>query len=153
MDQHELDVSMPDEFDAVYSSDPTKYESITKMTFSEAMKIGLFNKHTMINRRELTDYDRSRIPDLLRKKIIYQAGVLYSITYNTDTKSPSFGTRLTLTLENKNTAEEYKRKHESLVLKYRFSQGCTTTYNTDGRFVKEYRLVNWRDREGRIGWK
>jgi len=154
MNQLEIDVSLPDEFDYIYASDPTEYDLLSNMTFTEAMEIGIFNKHTMLGRTDLTNYDRSRISDLFRKKIIYQAGFLYSMIYDTDANSRFFGERLTLTTEQKNKAEEYKKKHESLVLKYRFSQGLTTTtYNADGRFVKEYRLVNWRDREGRIGWK
>lgn len=44
MDQHELDVSMSDEFDAVYSSDPNKYDYIANITLSDAMEIGIFNK-------------------------------------------------------------------------------------------------------------
>ena len=153
MNQLEIDVSLPDEFDDIYASDPTEYDLLSNMTFTEAMEIGIFNKRTMLGRTDLTNYDRSRISDLFRKKMIYQAGVLYSMIYDTDINSRFLGERLTLTTEQKNKAEEYKKKHESLVLKYRFSQGLTTTYNADGRFVKEYRLVNWRDREGRIGWK
>jgi hypothetical protein len=145
--------SVPDEFDLVYTSDPTKYDSITNMTFAEAMEIGLFNKSMMTGRTELTEYERSRIADMFRKKIIYQAGVLYRMIYETDSNSATFGKQLTLTPEQTKAAEEYKNKHESLVLKYMFSVGFTTTYNSDGRFVKEYRLVNWRDEEGRVGWK
>ncbi len=145
--------SVPDEFDLVYESDPTKYDSITNMTFAEAMEIGLFNKRMMNGRNELTDYERSRICDMFRKKIIYQAGILYSMIYETDSNSVTFGKQLTLTPEQTKAAEEYKKKHESLVLKYTFSGGFTTTYNASGRFVKEYRLVNWRDSEGRVGWK
>lgn len=145
--------SVPDEFDLVYTSDPTEYDSITNMTFAEAMEIGLFNKRAMLGRTELTDYDRSRISDLFRKKMIYQAGVLYRMLYDTDRGSKTFGTQLTLTPDQKKIAEEYKKKHESLVIKYRLSQGVTTTYNAGGRFVKEYRLIHWRDREGRVGWK
>lgn len=150
MDQN---TSVPQEFDYVYASDPTKYDCITKMTFFEAMELGLFNKRAMLGRTELTDYERSRISDLFRKKMIYQAGVLYSMIYDTDSNSRTFGKPLSLTPEQKKTAEEYKKKHESLILKYRFSQGLTTAYNSDGRFIKEYRLVHWRDREGRVGWK
>jgi hypothetical protein len=73
--------------------------------------------------------------------------------YDTDPGSRTFGKPLPLTTEEKKVVEEYKKKHESLILKYRFSQGLTTTYNAEGRFVKEYRLVHWRDREGRVGWK
>jgi hypothetical protein len=150
MDQN---TSVPHDFDVVYESDPTNYESIINMTFAEAMEIGLFTKRLMIGRTELTDYERSRISDLFRKKMIYQAGVLYSMIYDTGTNSGTFGKPLSLTMEQKKEAEEYKKKHESLILKYRFSQGLTTTYNADGRFIKEYRLVHWRDREGRVGWK
>jgi hypothetical protein len=150
MDQPE---STPAEFEVVYASDPTKYDLLTNMSFSEAMEIGLFNKRVMTGRTNLTDYERSRISDLFRKKIMYQAGVLYSMTHDTNTMSGTFGKRLKLTPEQNTSVEEYKKKHESLVIKYRFSQGLTTTYNADGRFVKEYRLVHWRDREGRVGWK
>lgn len=145
--------SVPKEFDDVYASDPTNYESINNMTFAEAMEIGLFTKRLMAGRTGLTDYERSRISDLFRKKMIYQAGVLYSMIYDTDSNSRTFGKPLSLTPERKKTVEEYKKKHESLILKYKFSQGLTTAYNEDGRFIKEYRLVHWRDREGRVGWK
>ena len=150
MDQN---TSVPKEFDVVYASDPTNYDSINNMTLAEAMEIGLFTKRLMADRTGLTDYERSRISDLFRKKMIYQAGVLYSMIYDTDSNSRTFGKPLSLTPERKKTAEEYKKKHESLVLKYRFSQGLTTTYNSDGRFIKEYRLIHWRDREGRVGWR
>ena len=150
MDQN---VFMPEEFDAIYSSDPTEYDRLTNMTLDEAMGIGLFNKRMMRGRTELTDYERLRISDLFRKKMMYQAGVLYSMTYDTNSTSGTFRKQLKLTSEQKTRAEDYKKKHESLVLKYRFSQGLTTTYNPEGRFVKEYRLVHWRDREGRVGWK
>lgn len=150
MDQYE---SLPAELEVVYASDPTKYDLLTNMSFDEAMEIGLFNKRFMAGRTELTDCERSRIPDLFRKKMIYQAGVLYSMTHDTNTMSGTFGKPLRLTHEQKTSVEEYKKRHESLVLKYKFSQGLATTYNADGRFVKEYRLVHWRDREGRVGWK
>ena len=150
MDQN---TSVPKEFDVVYASDPTNYESINNMTFAEAMEVGLFTKRLMAGITKLTDYERSRISDLFRKKMIYQAGVLYSMIYDTDPGSRTFGKLLPLTKEEKKAVEEYKKKHESLILKYKFSQGLTTTYNAEGRFVKEYRLVHWRDREGRVGWK
>ena len=150
MDRYE---STSTELDVVYASDPTKYDLLTNMSFNEAMEIGIFNKRLMAGRTELTDYERSRIPELFRKKIIYQAGVLYSTTHDTNTMNRTFRKPLSLTPEQKARVEEYKKKHESLVLKYKFSQGLTTTYNADGRFVKEYRLVHWRDREGRVGWK
>jgi hypothetical protein len=150
MDQYE---STSAELEVVYADDPTKYDQLTNMTFDEAMEIGLFSKRLMAGRTELTDYERSRISDLFRKKMICQAGVLYNMTHDTNTENGTFGKRLPLTPEQKTSVEEYKKKHESLVLKYKLSQGLTTTYNADGRFVKEYRLVHWRDREGRVGWK
>ena len=150
MDQN---TSVPKDFDVVYAYDPTDYYAISNMTFDEAMEIGLFRRRDMIGRKELNEYERQRIPWLFKKTIICQAAILYSMIYETDTTSQLFGKQLNLTPENKVKADEFKKKHESLLIKYGFSQGCTTAYNADGRFVKEYRLVNWRDILGRIGWK
>ena len=131
----EVDDVLPTEFNLTFQTDPTTYGDINEM----ATDIGLPSNQT----RDATWF---------RKKIIQQAGTVYSMVYDTDASSASFGHKLKLTPDKKLAAEKYKQMHEAAVLKYSFSHGFTTTYNADGRFVREYRLINWRDREGRVGW-
>ena len=131
----EVDDVLPAEFNVTFSTDPTTYGDINEM----AIDIGSPSK-------------QMRDAKWFRKKILQQAGTVYSMVYDTDLRSASFGRKLKLTPERKLAVDKYKRMHETAVLKYSFSHGFTTSYDANGRFVREYRLINWRDREGRVGW-
>ena len=76
---------------------------------------------------------------------------MYSKVYDNKCSSQ---TSLELTPKKQKQADDYRIRFESAVLKFKYAPKYTTYRDpTTGAFVRSYKLLNWRDREGRVGWR
>ena len=139
-------------FDHNFNSDPTDWVGIRNMSFADAKELGLLSD----SGRDRTDFLAGETEDLsyhFQKRLPQQAGILYSKVYDNKRGSATFGQLLELTPKKQEQADNYRLRFEAAVLKFKYAPKYTTSLDANGKVVRNYKLLNWRDREGRIGWR
>jgi hypothetical protein len=138
------------QFELSYRTDPTDWAGIRNMSFADAKELGLLNDSGR-GRNEFLAGESDCLCYRLQKRLPQQAGIMYSKVYDKKCSSPTF---LELTPKKQKQADDYRLRFESAVLKFKYAPKYTTYRDpTTGVFVRSYKLLDWRDREGRIGWR
>ena len=150
--QHKMETTTTTMFDIVFHSDPTDWAGIRNMSFADAKEFGLLSD----SGRDRTDFLAGETEYLsyhFQKRLPQQAGIMYSKVYDNKRGSPTFGQLLELTSKKQEQADAYRIRFEAAVLKFRYAPKYTTSLGPNGQVVRNYKLLDWRDREGRIGWR
>jgi hypothetical protein len=138
------------QFELSYRTDPTDWAGIRNMSFADAKELGLLNDSGR-GRDEFLAGESDCLCYRLQKRLPQQAGIMYSKVYDKKCSSQTF---LELTPKKQKQADDYRIRFESAVLKFKYAPKYTTYRDpTTGVFVRSYKLLDWRDREGRIGWR
>ena len=139
-------------FDRNFNSDPTDWAGIRNMSFADAKEFGLLNDSGR-GRSEFLVGESEHLCSRLQTRLPQQAGIMYSKVYDNKRGSATFGQLLELTPKKQQQADNYRIRFEAAVLKFQYAPKYTTSLDANGKVVRNYKLLNWRDREGRVGWR
>ena len=135
-----------------FSSDPTDWNGIRNMSFADAKELGLLSDSGR-GRSDFLAGETEYLSYHFQKRLPQKAGILYSKIYDNKRGSPTFGQLLELTPKKQQQADEYRIRFEAAVLKFRYAPKYTTSLGPNGKVVRNYKLLNWADRESRVGWR